>query len=490
MQHIPETNDEATLDQWIGPVAELLARHIESAAAGTQPVNNVTPLTDNLEWMQPARWIRQGGLHGEALLAFLHNYLCHSVRLQHPAYLAHQVASPLPPSAVADLIHGAINNPGAMYEMGPAAATLEFATINWMLEKIGWTPEPAETQPTDDAQHAAGVLTSGGSLANLTALLAARSVVAPDAWLQGNPTDLAVLAPATSHYSVARSLSIMGLGQRALVTVRSDAQDRIDLDDLRVQTAQCTAQGRRIMAVVCNACITSTGLFDDLPAIAAHCQAHNLWLHVDACHGGSLLLSAKHKHRLQGIDLADSVVWDAHKMLDVSGLCAAVLVKHADHLRHAFQQQASYLFYGHDNLGIDYIHRSVECTKTAMGTKLFLTLAWRGEAWLGRGIERRVDLARRAHDWLVTQADFSCPCVPESNILCFRYSGGADAQINIRSLLLHKGLYHLSSSEVNGQRHLRLVVMSQHTRMRHIKALAQAIRACAQELESNDAADD
>ncbi len=117
--------------------------------------------------------------------AFLAGYLDATTRLHHPGSLAHQVAAPDVPSALADLVHGVINNPMAIYEMGAAALAIELATVEWMLEQVGWS-----------APESAGVLTHGGSLANLTAMLAARARAAPGAWVDGVPGDLALLAPA------------------------------------------------------------------------------------------------------------------------------------------------------------------------------------------------------------------------------------------------------------------------------------------------------
>jgi L-2,4-diaminobutyrate decarboxylase len=377
-----------------------------------------------------------------------------STRLHHPASLAHQVAVPDVPAAVADLVHGAINNPMAIYEMGAAAATIELAVVAWMARQTGLPP------------GAGGTLTHGGSLANLTALLAARAAHAPDAWTAGAPHDLAILCTPSAHYSIERAAGILGLGTDAIIALPVDALDRIDPDRMGEALDAAHAAGRRPFALVAAACATSTGLFDDVAAAADFASAHGLWLHVDGAHGASALLSPAHRHHLTGIDRADSIIWDAHKLLRVSGLCAAVLVRDADALERAFRQHASYLFYEDadaDAPGPDVITRTVECTKAAMGTKLFLELAARGERGLGEDVAARFAVAREAWELLQQRPGFEVPYEPETNIVCFRVPGDDARQVAVRDALLADGQVHLSSAEIGGRRHLRLVVTAPTT---------------------------
>src|SRR5439155_7498537 len=163
---------------------DLLAEHVREARDGLAPVT-AQPDPDALaSELEVERWIREGGMDAAALATWLPDYLAATVRLHHPGSMVHQVGVPSTGAALADLIHGVTNNPMAKYEMGAAGATLEREVVRWLLEKVGFDPDAG-----------AGVLTHGGSLANLTALLAARARVVPDAWRQGVPPDLALLAP-------------------------------------------------------------------------------------------------------------------------------------------------------------------------------------------------------------------------------------------------------------------------------------------------------
>ena len=173
--------------------ADAVARYVRESQDGEKPVGSPPPLTELVRELRLRELIRGERLDVERFQPWLEEVLAHSVRLHHPNQIAHQVSAPDVPSAIADLIQGAINQPMSIYEMGPAAHAMERVVVEWMAEKVGW------------GAGAGGVLTHGGSLANLTVLLAARAAAAPDAWVDGVDGTLAVLAPPGSHYSVKRS---------------------------------------------------------------------------------------------------------------------------------------------------------------------------------------------------------------------------------------------------------------------------------------------
>ncbi len=199
--------------------------------------------------------------------------------------------------ALGSLIDGFTNNAMGVYEMGPGATSIEYFVVNWMLEKVGWQPAPLNRQvSSENRPHGGGVLTHGGTLANLTALLAARNQIAPEAWEAGVPHDLALLAPVESHYSIARAAAILGIGQKGIYHLATDANGAIVPEKLMVALERLKAEGKRPMAVVANAGQTAIGTYDPLEEIGEFCNAHNVWLHVDGAHGASALLSEKYKH--------------------------------------------------------------------------------------------------------------------------------------------------------------------------------------------------
>ncbi|GAA3137045.1 cytochrome d ubiquinol oxidase subunit I [Streptosporangium carneum] len=442
-----------------GVTVEQLAAYVDGSQRGLPPVVGRRPPGELAERLGLARWIREGGMTPEAYAEFLATYLDEGTRFHHPGYLGHQIAAPDFPAALADFVHGAANNPMAVYEMGAAAATVEFEVLRWMLDKVGY------------GEAGGGVLTHGGSLANLTALLAARAAAVPDAWTDGVPGDLALLAPESAHYSLTRAAAILGLGERAVMPLDVDPLGRVDVARLPAALDRVRRAGRRPMALVAAACATATGLYDDLRGIGEFCAENGLWFHVDGAHGASALLAEEHRGLLDGVELADSLIWDAHKMLRTSSLAAAVLTRREGDLDAAFRQRASYLFYG--DQGFDLIGRTVECSKAELGLKVFLNLAWRGERGLGDYVAGRYAAARRLWELAGERPGFRLPYEPESNIVCFRYGTGDQAAI--RERLTEDGAFHLSSAEVGGVRHLRVSVMAPATDDKTLEALLDRI---------------
>ncbi|MEV6862964.1 pyridoxal-dependent decarboxylase [Streptosporangium subroseum] len=442
-----------------GVTVDELAAYVDESQRGLPPVIGRRPPRELAERLGLARWMREGGMTPESYGEFLRAYLAEGTRLHHPAYLAHQIASPDFPAALADFVHGAANNPMAIYEMGASAATVEFEVLRWMLGKVGY------------GEAGGGVLTHGGSLANLTALLAARAAAAPDAWTDGVPGDLALLAPESAHYSLTRAAAILGLGERAVMPLDVDGLGRVDVARLPDALDRVRRAGRRPMALVANAGSTGTGLYDDLRGIGGFCADNGVWFHVDGAHGASALLSEEHRHLLDGIELADSLIWDAHKMLRTSSLVAAVLTRREGDLDAAFRQRASYLFYG--DQGFDLIGRTVECSKAELGLKIFLNLAWRGERGLGDHVARQYATAHRFWELARERPGFQCPYEPESNIVCFRY--GTGDQAGIRERLMEDGAFPLTSTEIGGIRHLRVTVMAPATDDKTLEALLDRI---------------
>ena len=427
-----------------------------------------------------AKWIRGGGLGADNVQDFLAPYLANSQHMHHPGFIGHQVAVPHEGAAIADMVHGVINNPMAVYEMGPTASVIERVVVNWMLEKCGWfTGDIDGFEPSEN--NGAGVLTHGGSLANLTAVLAARARAVPKAWQEGTPQNLAVIAPAASHYSMARAVSIAGLGQNAIYYAPVNDLDVLQPEKLEATYRRAADAGKQVFMVSCNACTTATGLYDPIDEVAEFCEANNLWLHVDGAHGATALLSNKERHLMKGVSRADSLTWDAHKMMRTSALSAAILFKDQKSMAGTFHQDASYIFYGEDQIGFDVGPYAVECTKSALGAKLFWVLAMEGEAGMGAFVEKQYADTRKFHDLINAQADFTCPYKPEANILCFKYEGvdGNGAQLALREKILARGNFYITTAEVNGVRYLRLSVMNPLTNLATIKGLLAEIRQCA-----------
>ncbi|MFN0129130.1 MAG: pyridoxal phosphate-dependent decarboxylase family protein, partial [Verrucomicrobiales bacterium] len=423
---------------------DVVARELESTAAGQGKVVVQDPIGTILEALDFNRVVAEGGAD---LAALAETILAHSNHLRHPHYMGHQVAVPMLPSVFADMLNGMTNNGMAVYEMGPAQTAIEKAMARWMIGKIGWAAGD-------------GVFTHGGSLGNLTALLAARAHTFPESWREGTPREAVLLVPEYSHYSIERVAAILGLGTRRVVKVPVDDRLRIDPAALERVAAEQAAAGRRVMAVVANAGATANGAVDPLRAIGSICRERGLWLHVDGAHGAAALVSPRHRDLLDGIEMADSLVWDTHKLLGTSALACATLFRDRAALDGAFEQHAPYLFSPDDKPGEDLSLKTFECTKVPLAIKLFFNLALIGEAGLAAHVERLFSQAREFHRLLAARPGFEVFGEPQCNILLFRLGSDSARQDRIRRRLVLQGDFYITQTTVRGEAWLRLVIQN------------------------------
>ncbi len=418
-------------------------------------------------------------MRADQTLEFLRNYLERSTKVRDPRFMAHQVAVPYAESAMGDMLHALTNNGYGTYEMGPQAAALELELVDWFLAKIGWG-------------SGSGLLTHGGSLANLTALLSARAASVPSAWKEGTPSNVVMLAPEVSHYSVQRSAAMLGVGADRVWPIPVDEFGRVQPDGLAQQLQRADDQGKQVMAVVANACATATGYFDPLVEIADVCKQHQVWLHVDGCHGASVLISDQHRHLVDGIVEADSVSWDAHKLLGSSALCAAVLFREEVSAYRTFDQDESYLSGSAQQEELPFL-RSVECTKSGLGMRLFMVLATQGEAKVAADLERMFQNAQDFYD-LIEQTDgVEAAMRPQSNIVLFRPQASTvpngsnvpDSAIEpMRRRLIDDGNAYLSAADFAGKRWLRASLMNPETGMEQFTTLLKAVERLSNDIQT------
>lgn len=381
-------------------------------------------------------------------------------RFYHPRYAGHQVSAPLPAAIWTESLTAALNQSVAVAEMSPSATALEHQVVRWMCDLAGFGAD------------AGGTLTSGGTEATLTALLAARAAAIPDAWTNGvGAVPPVVVCGEHAHYAVTRAVGVMGLGMRSAVLVPS-RNWRMDTDALAETLDRLAAEGRTVMAVVATAGSTATGTFDDLEAIGALCEARGIWLHVDGAHGASVLLSARHRGRVSGLERARSIAWDPHKMMLLPLSAGLLLVRQERDLETAFAQKAPYLFHGGDGERVwDQGVRSFLCSRRADVLKLWVALQRYGADGIGALYDRLCDVARSMHDQLVAHPDFAVLHEPESNILCFRYTGGGmepgdvldTFNRELRERYNRSGAGWITTTVLNGMRVLRVTVMNPRT---------------------------
>ncbi len=452
-------------------VVDLLADHLARSQRREGPV---------LPWAPPERLLADfpatfGAEPSAEAAELLGRVVTASHHLHHPHYVGHQVSAPLPLAALSDFVSSLLNNGMAVYEMGPVATAMERHVLGWMAGLLGL---PA---------GAHGVLTSGGSVGNLTALLAARQARAGhDVWKQGSAAGppLTVLVPETAHYCLARATRVMGWGEGGVTPVPVDAHFRLRPDALGEALAAARRAGRHPLAVVASAGSTSTGAVDPLEAVADFCEREGLWFHVDGAHGASMALSERYRSQLRGIERADSVVWDAHKMMLMPALITAVLFREGHRSFEAFSQEASYLFHGEGTRDWnDVAQRTLECTKEMMALKLYTCLRVLGTRVFADALTASFDLARRFADRLEAAPDFQLALRPDCNIVCFRHTppgvpeAALDAlQARLRERLVTQGDFYLVRTTLGGRVWLRTTLINPLTTDVDLEGLLEALR--------------
>jgi L-2,4-diaminobutyrate decarboxylase len=454
-------------------VVNLLADHL----AASNPAGRAKVLPYEEPEAMAASWADRFGVAPSVPFSeLLPEILARSNDLLHPRFIGHQCTTSLPLAALAGMAGQFLNNGSAIYEMGPVNVAMERQLVRWMTGLAGWGPA------------ADGVFTSGGSIGNLTALLAARQVQAErNVWTRGVASEprLAVLVSEQCHYSVKRAAAVIGLGEEAAVPVPVDERFHMRPDGMESAHAAAVRGGRRPIALVANACSTATGSYDDLDAAAAFAAERGLWLHVDGAHGAAALLSPKYRHLLRGLEKADSVIWDAHKNLLMPALITAVLFRDGGHSYEAFSQKASYLFEKESREEwYNFAHRTMECTKTMMGLRLFVSLAAYGTDFFAGYVTAVYDLARDFARLLREAGDFETAVEPESNIVCFRYLKPGESDLDglqrrIRRRLLEKGSFYVVQAELRGRIWLRCTLINPRTTLSDLAALLDEIRTIA-----------
>jgi len=458
---------------------DILSDHLNQQAKRERPtINWHDPLSENIKWQQPLptqATLDTDGLLQQLEITILHN----SLGVHHPHNLGHQVAPPLPIAALCDLVAALTNQAMAVYEAGPSATMLERQVIAWLCELIGWKTHGITSH---------GFLTSGGSQANLTALLAARQVscqklAKSNIWQDGIASSkLRILTSEHMHYSISRAAGIMGLGTDAVIQIACTSNDALDVNALKNAHQRCIQNNELVVAVVATAGCTPTGTIDPLQAIGHYCNKEDLWLHVDGAHGASALLSAHHKIKLAGLELADSVVWDGHKLLYMPAAVSAVLFKDVKNSYAAFAQEASYLFAEGHEQEFNSSYRTLECTKRMMGLKLWAAFSLYGTSGLGDLINTVFAKAQLFSEKISAHHDFELLMKPQTNIVCFRYiRAGLSAielnqlQFNIRQKIVQSGAFYISQVAHHGKLWLRTTIMNPLTNSEDFDALLQRI---------------
>ncbi len=425
----------------------------------------------------------------EILKRFEQDVVPHSMQIPSPRYFGLFNSTPLPLTVWADALASAINQNGAGWRNSPAASVIEARVLKWLCEIIGY------------GAQSYGTLTSGGSEANLVALKCARDRAAENVrerGLRAAGGDMIVYASEQSHYSLEKSVDILGMGRENLRKIAVDDNFHIRVDELREQIERDLRAGKIICCIAGAAGATSTGIVDPLDQLADVAQDYNCWFHVDGAYGGALALSLKHKKRLRGIERANSVTIDPHKWMFVPFACGALLVRDGGRvLRDGFDITPEYLNEQREHIGgadteYDFFRYGQLGTRRFNALKLWMALKFLGVRGYAEIIERQIELTKYFASRIDELKDFTLVGQVETAVCCFRFTPTDSETINdaerddlqraLQQRIEQSGKAWISTTVLKHRRALRVNVNSFLTERRHVDDLVELLQREAAQL--------
>jgi aromatic-L-amino-acid decarboxylase len=458
-------------------VTNLISEH--AARLDSAPVTSrATPAGLKLLFDEP---LPQAGVSAEEIFAqFARDVEPHAMQVPSPRYFGQFNPTPLAIGVWADALCSALNQNAGAWRNGPTSALIEAQVIGWLCKLIGYGPE------------AFGVLASGGSEANLIALKCARDKAARDICdlgVRAAKGELTVYASEQCHFSVEKSVDILGLGRRSLRKIDTDDRFHVRIDLLRAAIERDRNDGRLPFCIVGIAGATSTGVIDPLPELAEIARENNCWFHVDAAYGGGLAFSDKQKGKLKGIELANSITFDPHKWMFVPFACGTTLVRDGGNvLRDSFDITPEYLSEdrGGDDVQYDFFRYGQMGTRRFNALKLWMAFKAMGKSGYAETVERHLELTRHLAQRLDELPDFERTGEIETAVCCFRYlpeqvrTMTTEGQDRVQQFLQQRveksGKAFFPSTILHGRRALRVNINSYLTERRHVDDLVELLK--------------
>lgn len=382
-------------------------------------------------------------------------------------HLAYIPGGGIYPSSLGDFLADITNRYAGVFYANPGAVRIENLLLRWMCDLFGF---PAE---------AGGNLTSGGSIANLIAIVTARDFKQ----LRSKDFEKVVIySTAQVHHCTLKAIKISGLYEAIQRDIPMDEQFRMDAEALKKAILEDQKNGLIPFMVMASAGTTDTGAIDPLETIADICQAENLWFHVDGAYGGFFVLSDEVKAKFKGIERADSIVIDPHKGLFLPYGSGAVLVRNVKWLYDSQHMGASYLQDAFDDIEeISPADLSPELTKPFRGLRLWLPLQLFGLAPFRASLSEKIWLCRYFYEEIQKIDGFEVGTYPDLSVMTYRYvpkTGDANAyNLDLTNRVKEEGSVFISSTTIHGLVYLRLAVLSFRTHLKTIDRLLEVLRS-------------
>jgi L-2,4-diaminobutyrate decarboxylase len=478
-------------EEGIGAFTQLVSqvsKKLQEIYAGTeQPFIGKNPTRIEEEIKQIMAFSSEGQTFEDVLDEIETPILKNSLHISHEKSMAHLHCPPLLPGVVAELIIATLNQSMDSWDQSTAATYVETEMVEWLTKKIRFP------------STSGGVFTSGGTQSNYMGILLARDAFCHSYWNQniqqdGLPQDftrLRVICSEEAHFTVKKAASQLGLGEQAVVTVKTDENHRMSVREVRETLSQLEKENLLPFALVATCGTTDFGSIDPMEELASIAREYGVWFHVDAAYGGGLILSHLHSGKLKGLNRADSITVDFHKLFYQPISCGAFLVKNQKHFRY-ISYHADYLNpVKDDEEGIlNLVNKSVQTTRRFDALKLFLSLKTIGTDLFGRLIDDTLKLAQYTASYMDGLENILIQnSKPEINTVIFRYQPPKIEGINVNELnrtiqqkLLYLGKGVIAKTTVNGKTFLKLTLLNPRTKPKDIHSLLYDIEKMGAEL--------
>ena len=458
------------LESLIRLATERILRYIDSLPA--------QPSADNRDPAGLARSLREpmpeSGEPAERLLDLLfEKVIPRGFNTAGPGYLAYIPGGGLPQSAVADLVADATNRYVGVFAAAPGLAQIEANVVRWFCSIVGYP------------DSAGGILTTGGSLSNFSALLAARRDRLPENFLRGT-----IYVSDQTHHSIQKAAMLAGFPEGNVREIPSDSEFQVSLAALKARIDSDRAAGWTPFFLVGNAGTTNTGAVDDFAALTEIAARERLWLHADAAYGGFFALTERGRRRFAGIESADSI--DPHKSLFLPYGNGSLLVRNPETLKRAHALSAEYLPPMQEESDLtDYNLMSPELSRDWRGLRVWLPFRMHGAGVFRTNLEEKLDLAEWAERELRTIPGVEILAPPQLSTLAFRFvrAGWSDSETNAQNeklldLINGRKRVYLTATKLRGRFAIRICVLSFRTHRDRMEEGMADIRAAVAELES------
>src|SRR5262245_34330115 len=382
-----------------------------------------------------------------------------------PGFVGYIPGGGLYAAAIGDFLACSVNCYTGVAQPGSALVRLESTVLRWLCDLFGLPPT------------AQGVLTPGGSMSTLSAIVAARTTK-----LGEDFRNAALYVSDEVHHSVAKAAQIAGLPAATVRVVASDAGLRMDPDALRTAIADDRRRGDRPFLVVGSAGTINAGMVDPLDAIADVAAQEELWYHVDAAYGGFFQLTQRGKTSLRGIERADTITLDPHKGMFLPYGTGCLLARDGRTLRRSHEVGAHYLPKRYEDPALpDFSSYSPELTRDFRGLRLWLPLYLHGVDAFVRALDEKLDLTAVVYEQLRELRQLDVPSPPDLSLVVFRPRDGGDEQADRLLADIHaSGRVWLSAAQIRERAYLRICILSHRSRPDRMTELVDIVRTAAE----------